>query len=173
MTTYDKTIDSPVGLLTLVAQESALVGILWPQDQPTRVRLGATQTDETHPTLLDTERQLQEYFAGTRTHFDVPLEFVGTDFQKQVWTALLTIPFGETRSYSEIAKQIGNEKAVRAVGAAIGRNPISIITPCHRVIGASGDLTGFAGGLNVKENLLLREGHQLKPHSSSARRQLM
>jgi methylated-DNA-[protein]-cysteine S-methyltransferase len=103
---------------------------------------------------------LNEYFAGTRHEFDLPLTFQGTDFQKQVWAALLTIPFGQTRSYSEIATQIGNVNAVRAVGAANGRNPISIVAPCHRVIGASGDLTGFAGGLANKMLLLSLEAGQ-------------
>lgn len=98
-----------------------------------------------------------EYFAGRRDRFELELEFTGTDFQKQVWRALLTIPFGETRSYSQIAQQIGNPSAVRAVGAANGRNPISIIAPCHRVIGASGGLTGFAGGLEAKQYLLALE----------------
>ncbi|GAC1374454.1 MAG: methylated-DNA--[protein]-cysteine S-methyltransferase [Aquirhabdus sp.] len=168
-----KLIDSPVGTLTLVANGSNLAAILWEDDQPTRVRLGSMSADEDNTILLETERQLKEYFAGIRTHFDVPLEFKGTDFQKQVWHALLTIPFGETRSYRDIAEQIGNVKAVRAVGAANGRNPISIIAPCHRVIGASGDLTGFAGGLKAKEMLLLLEGHELRRKQSAARSQLM
>ena len=168
-----KLVDSPVGTLTLVANGSKLAAILWEDDLPTRVRLGAMTADEDNVILLETERQLKEYFAGTRTRFDVPLEFTGTEFQKQVWAALLTIPFGETRSYRDIAEQIGNVKAVRAVGAANGRNPISIIAPCHRVIGASGDLTGFAGGLKAKEMLLLLEGHELKQKASAARSQLM
>ncbi len=168
-----KRVDSPVGTLTLVANGSKLAAILWEDDQPTRVRLGSMSADENNVILLETDRQLKEYFAGTRTRFDVQLEFAGTDFQKQVWQALLTIPFGETRSYRDIAEQIGNVKAVRAVGAANGRNPISIIAPCHRVIGASGDLTGFAGGLKAKEMLLLLEGHELKQKSSAARSQLI
>ena len=110
--------------------------------------------DPGHPVLVRTERQLAAYFAGTLTRFDVPLDFQGTDFQKSVWTALLTIPFGETRSYGEIARQIGRPSASRAVGAANGRNPLSIVAPCHRVVGAGGALTGFAGGLEVKRRLL-------------------
>jgi len=168
-----KMMDTPVGMLTLVARASKLVAILWEDDQPTRVSLGIMHANETHPILLETEHQLKEYFAGARTVFDIPLEFSGTEFQKQVWAALLTIPFGETRSYHDIAEQIGNVKAVRAVGAANGRNPISIIAPCHRVIGKSGDLTGFAGGLRAKELLLLLEGHELKQKSSIQRSQLM
>jgi methylated-DNA-[protein]-cysteine S-methyltransferase len=103
-------------------------------------------------------RQLSDYFAGTRTHFDLPLDFHGTDFQKSVWAALLTIPFGETRSYAEIARQLGRPTAFRAVGAANGKNPISIVAPCHRVIGTNGALTGFAGGLEGKAFLLELEG---------------
>ncbi|MCS4246529.1 MULTISPECIES: methylated-DNA--[protein]-cysteine S-methyltransferase [unclassified Pseudomonas] len=149
---------SPVGQLTLVARDGKLNAILWEKDRPNRVRLGDLHEVNDSPVLLETQRQLKEYFAGTRNHFELELDFTGTDFQKQVWQALLTIPFGETRSYSDIARQIGNPKAVRAVGAANGRNPISIIAPCHRVIGASGELTGFAGGLEAKQYLLALEG---------------
>ena len=106
---------------------------------------------------MATQKQLSEYFAGQRQHFDLPLTFEGTDFQQKVWQALLSIPFAETRSYRDIAAQIGNVKAVRAVGAANGKNPISIIAPCHRVIGANGQLVGFAGGLNNKHILLQLE----------------
>jgi methylated-DNA-[protein]-cysteine S-methyltransferase len=101
---------------------------------------------------------LGEYFSGQRKKFDVKMDFAGTDFQNKVWEALLSIPFGETRTYGEIARQIGNPKSVRAVGGASNKNPIAIIAPCHRVVGASGDLTGFAGGLKVKEQLLALEG---------------
>ena len=153
-----KIMPSPVGELTLVARGEALAAILWQDDKPTRVRLGELREDGTHPVLLQTQQQLREYFAGTRQQFEVPLDFAGTDFQKQVWQALLTIPFGQTRSYGEIARQIGRPAAVRAVGAANGRNPVSIIAPCHRVIGATGALTGFAGGLEAKQTLLALEG---------------
>lgn len=149
-----KTMASPVGQLTLVAKGSALAAILWENDRPGRVRLGPLQEDAQHPILRETERQLTEYFAGQREHFDLPLDFTGTPFQKQVWSALLTIPYGQTRSYRDIANQIGRPKAARAVGAANGRNPISIVAPCHRVVGTSGDLTGFAGGLQTKAQLL-------------------
>ncbi|NMZ50015.1 methylated-DNA--[protein]-cysteine S-methyltransferase [Pseudomonas poae] len=148
---------SPVGQLTLVARAGKLAAILWETERANRVRLGHLIETGDNPVLLETERQLTEYFAGTRNHFELELDFVGTDFQTQVWQALLTIPFGETRSYSQIASQIGNPTAVRAVGAANGRNPISIIAPCHRVIGASGTLTGFAGGLEAKQYLLTLE----------------
>ncbi len=152
-----KLIDSPLGKLTIVARSSKLVAILWENDQPNRVRLGEMEQQDSDSTLLEVEWQLQEYFQGKRQQFDLPLEFNGTEFQKQVWQALLQIPYGETRSYLDIATAIGNKKAVRAVGAANGRNPISIIAPCHRVIGASGALTGFAGGLEAKALLLSLE----------------
>jgi methylated-DNA-[protein]-cysteine S-methyltransferase len=152
-----KTIESPVGKLKLVASNKALVAILWENDRPHRVRLSELIRDDQHPLLLETERQLGEYFAGNRKLFSVALEMTGTRFQKDVWTALQAIPFGETRSYAQLAKQLGNPKASRAVGAANGRNPVSIIVPCHRVIGTSGKLTGFAGGLQVKAQLLSLE----------------
>ncbi|MBK5544872.1 methylated-DNA--[protein]-cysteine S-methyltransferase [Pseudomonas sp. TH04] len=149
---------SPVGQLTLVARDGKLNAILWEKERANRVRLGELREANDSAVLLAAEQQLKEYFAGTRHQFELELDFTGTAFQKQVWQALLTIPFGETRSYSQIAQQIGNPKAVRAVGAANGRNPISIIAPCHRVIGASGGLTGFAGGLEAKQYLLALEG---------------
>ena len=161
MTCFYKTFPSPVGVLTLVASDKGLAAILWENDKPGRVRLGEMIEDADHPVLLETEQQLGAYFAGTLTAFTVPLDFAGTDFQKSVWQALLTIPFGETRSYTEIARQIGRPGAVRAVGAANGRNPISIIAPCHRVIGSNGALTGFAGGLEAKALLLELEGHRV------------
>ena len=151
---------SPVGTLTLVARGERLAAVLWEHERANRVRLGDLERNDHHEVLLETSRQLQEYFAGDRCQFDLPLDFVGTGFQREVWAALLTIGFGETRSYSEIARQIGSPAAVRAVGAANGRNPISIIAPCHRVIGASGHLTGFAGGLEAKHYLLALEGRQ-------------
>ena len=145
---------SPVGILKLVATDTALVAILWENEDPKRVRLAELIENTQHPILLETQKQLNEYFAGQRQKFDVPLDFEGTEFQQKVWQALLTIPFGETRSYKDIAEQIGNVKAVRAVGAANGKNPISIIAPCHRVVGANGKLVGFAGGLENKDILL-------------------
>ena len=146
--------DSAVGVLTLVASDIGLTAILWENDAPGRVRLGELVEAPDHPILLEAKRQIAAYFAGTLTAFTVPLDFQGSAFQKSVWAALLTIPFGETRSYGEIARQIGRPGASRAVGAANGRNPISIIAPCHRVIGANGSLTGFAGGLEAKKLLL-------------------
>ncbi|MBK5418061.1 methylated-DNA--[protein]-cysteine S-methyltransferase [Pseudomonas sp. TH31] len=160
MTYTCTTMPSPVGELKLVANGSRLAAILWENDKPNRVRLGPMTEAADNPILVRAVLQLQEYFAGTRNQFDLELDFAGTEFQKKVWQALLTIPFGETRSYSQIAEQIGNPSAVRAVGAANGKNPISIVAPCHRVIGASGKLTGFAGGLEAKELLLTLEGRQ-------------
>lgn len=151
---------SPVGELTLVASEHALCAVLWEHDRPARVPLPALQPAGGNPVLLATQRQLQDYFNGRRQAFDLPLAFNGTAFQRQVWAALLAIPYGETRSYRDIAVQLGNPAAVRAVGAANGRNPISIIAPCHRVIGSSGALTGFAGGLGAKQWLLAHEAPQ-------------
>lgn len=160
MTYAYKLMDSPVGQLKLVARGDRLTAILWENDKPNRVRLGELVLADDRPILLETERQLHEYFAGNRDAFDLALDFQGTEFQKKVWAALLTIPFGQTRTYAQIAAQIGNVNAVRAVGAANGRNPVSIVAPCHRVIGASGDLTGFAGGLANKMLLLALEAGQ-------------
>jgi len=151
------TIPSPVGALTLVADVDALVAILWENDSPARVPLPATVEAPDHPVLVATGQQLGEYFAGQRRAFDLPLRFRGTEFQRAVWAALLTIPFGETWSYGAIARSLGRPGASRAVGAANGRNPISIVAPCHRVIGANGALTGFAGGLAAKQALLALE----------------
>jgi methylated-DNA-[protein]-cysteine S-methyltransferase len=148
---------SPVGRLTLVATERGLAAILWEDDRPGRVRLDVAAMVDDHPVLVETERQLEEYFAGRRKQFALTLDVSGTAFQRRVWNALLTIPFGETRSYGQIARQIGHPSAVRAVGAANGRNPLSIVVPCHRVVGSTGALTGFAGGLDVKAHLLAFE----------------
>lgn len=155
-----KRMASPVGLLTLAAKGDKLTAILWECEIDGRVPLGDMVEDPSFPILLKTEQQLNEYFAGERTCFELELDFTGTEFQKEVWAALLEIPFGETRSYGDIARRIGRPKAVRAVGAANGRNPISIVAPCHRVIGASGKLTGFAGGLDNKALLLKLEGRK-------------
>ena len=147
-------IDSPVGVLKLVANDISLIAVLWENETPNRVRLAELIENKQHPILLETQKQLSEYFEGQRKIFDLPLDFEGTEFQQKVWQALLTIPFGETRSYKDIAEQIGNVKAVRAVGAANGKNPISIIAPCHRVVGANGKLVGFAGRLENNDILL-------------------
>lgn len=151
---------SPVGRLKLVATDTALVAVIWDNENPKRVRQAELVEQPNHPILLNTQQQLNEYFQGQRQNFELPLDFEGTEFQKKVWQALLGIPFGETRSYRQIAEQVGSPKAVRAVGAANGQNPISIIAPCHRVIGSSGKLVGFAGGLDNKQILLKLEQQQ-------------
>ena len=121
------------------------------------MRLNLVEEDNGHPVLVEAQRQLEEYFGGRRKRFDLELDPSGTPFQREVWRALMTIPFGETRSYAQIAKQIGHPGAARAVGAANARNPLSIVAPCHRVVGSTGALTGFAGGLDVKAQLLVLE----------------
>ena len=152
-----KKMQSPIGELRIIGSNRGLAAILWQDHQPSRIPVEATSEDATHPVLVEVERQLSEYFAGERKAFDLMLDFVGTDFQKRVWRELLAIPFGETRSYGEIARRLGNVKATRAVGAANGRNPLPIVLPCHRVIGANGSLTGFGGGLPTKQFLLSME----------------
>jgi methylated-DNA-[protein]-cysteine S-methyltransferase len=153
------TINSPVGALSLVATDLALVALVWRREGHRSAFETAVENPE-HPVLRETLRQLHEYFAGSRRTFDLPLEFRGTEFQRRAWSALLTIPYGETRTYGQMAEQIGNPTAVRAIGAANGRNPISIIAPCHRVIGMNGALTGFGGGLDAKAWLLSLENPQ-------------
>lgn len=157
MSYFYKIFSSPVGQLKLVANDNSLRAILWENDNPNRIRLNTLQEVDNHPFLLKVEQQLTSYFNGSLQKFILELDFVGTEFQQKVWHALTTIPFGQTRSYKEIAIQIGHPKAVRAVGAANGKNPISIIVPCHRVIGSNGKLTGFAGGLDTKAHLLAIE----------------
>ncbi len=149
-----RTVASPVGALTLVADQGRLVVVLWPDDRAGRVRLPPLHDHPAELVLAEAAIQLAAYFAGRRRHFDLPLAFYGTPFQRRVWLALQTIPYGETRSYAAIAAQIDSAAAVRAVGAANGRNPLSIVVPCHRVIGSGGRLTGFAGGLTAKQYLL-------------------
>lgn len=155
---YYKYMPSPVGKLTLISGDNQLTAVLWENDRPNRVQATPDLENNTHPVLLEAEKQLQEYFDGQRNQFDLPLNPIGTDFQKEVWRVLASIPYGSTLSYADIARKLGNLKAVRAVGAANGRNPLSIIVPCHRVIGTDGKLTGFAGGLEAKAWLLSREG---------------
>ncbi len=139
---------SPIGELLLVASDDGLVRVEFP---PSDAPADATRDDAR---LVPVMRQLDEYFAGKRVQFDLKIALHGTEFQLAVWHALQKIPYGETRSYSEIARTIGRPAAVRAVGAANGANPIPIIVPCHRVIGSNGSLTGFGGGLGVKRRLL-------------------
>lgn len=148
--------ESPVGPITLVATGEALEAALFDGASPPDARPGPTP-------LLDAARaQLDAYFAGTRRRFDLPLAAAGSPFQREVWAALCRIPWGETRSYGDVARELGKPDAVRAVGAANGRNPIAIIVPCHRVIGAGGALTGYAGGLERKRWLLSHEQGQVE-----------
>lgn len=153
-----KFLKSPVGKLKLVASDEGLVAVLWEKEtNPRRVRLEGLVENANHPMLKRAEAELNEYFAGERNTFTIPLDMRGTGFQKSVWDALRKIPFGETKTYGELAVQLGNPRATRAVGAANGRNPVAIVVPCHRVIGHSGKLTGFAGGLTAKAYLLTLE----------------
>jgi len=155
--------DSPVGQLLLASDGRSLTG-LYLQGQKYFPTLTETWCEATQSDLLaQTQKQLAEYFAHQRQSFDVPLTFQGTPFQKQVWQQLLHIPFGTTLSYGELAQRMGQPNAVRAVGAANGRNAISIIVPCHRVIAASGKLTGYAGGLERKQWLLHHEQQAIAP----------
>ncbi len=153
-----KMIDSPVGALKLVGNDNGLAAVLWAVERPRRVVLNIVREHAEHPILIEAEQQLKEYFDGDRIAFELQLNFQGTEFQRRVWAALLRIPFGETRTYRQIAVELGNNNATRAVGAANGRNPISIIAPCHRLVGTDGGLTGFAGGLEAKAYLLNLEG---------------
>ncbi len=154
---------SPLGVIRLVASDIGLAAILWEGEGYKRTKLSALERDDQNPILLKTEQQLTEYFAKARTVFDIPLDFSGTEFQKKVWKALLEIPFGATATYGEIAKILGDTKAVRAVGGALNKNPISIIVPCHRIVGTSGNMVGFAGGIANKTILLNLENKYTIP----------
>jgi methylated-DNA-[protein]-cysteine S-methyltransferase len=152
-------VDSPVGPLTLVAERGALVGLYLSQQRhrPAPDLLGAPQSQPVAEPLSEVAEELRQYFAGARLSFDVPLNLVGTTFQRRVWTALREIPYGETVSYRQLADEIGQPTAARAVGLANGKNPVGIIVPCHRVVGADGSLTGYGGGLARKQQLLDHE----------------
>jgi len=162
-----KIINSPVGELKLVADDNHLLAVLWPNDNPRRVRFSInTEENKAHSVLLEAEKQLNGYFQQERNSFSIPLRFIGTPFQQAVWNALNQIPFGETRSYKQIAVQVNCPKGTQAVGGANGRNPLSIVVPCHRVIGTNGTLTGFAGGLEIKTYLLELESKFTNPSSA-------
>ena len=154
---YRKSLASPAGKLILLAEHDALVAVLWGDLHEARMGGSNSQERDHHPILLRAQEQLLEYFNGRRRKSELPLKFSGTDFQIQVWTALGEIPFGETRTYGDLARSIGSPNACRAVGTSNGKNLLSIIIPCHRVIGANGKLTGFAGGLRAKDRLLKHE----------------
>ena len=149
---------SPLGDVLLAATEQGLTGVWFVQGQLHKPERRQWVTDDAPPTLLAAAQQLHEYFSGQRQSFDLPLQPAwGTPFQVAVWQALQRIPYGRTSTYGNIARDIGNPKSVRAVGAAIGQNPHCIIVPCHRVVGANGSLTGFSGGLDRKQHLLHHE----------------
>lgn len=152
--------ESPIGKLRLAGNEKGLRQLSFVSGQHTRAVAKEWVRDE--KPFKEATRQLRAYFRGELKEFDLALEMQGTDFQKSVWNELRKIPYGETRSYGQVAKRIGNPKAMRAVGAANGQNPIAIIVPCHRVIGSSGSLTGFGGGMDCKKRLLELEKGQIR-----------
>ena len=161
MTRHHTVLDSPLGPLTVVADDAALSGLYVEQGLAKalerRAVLGSAVGPRQHRVLQAVAEQLTAYFRRELTDFEVPLAEVGTPFQRRVWAALRRIPYGETRSYGQLAAELGNPAACRAVGAANGRNPVSIVVPCHRVVGSTGRLTGYAGGLTTKEMLLAHE----------------
>jgi methylated-DNA-[protein]-cysteine S-methyltransferase len=161
-TLYSTTHATPVGKLTLVATDRGLRAVLWPKLSPQRAGISPRpHRNPDHPILRKTVQQLDEYFAGSRTSFELPLDLEGTRFQLAAWRSLAEIPFGATTSYGQQAAALGIPTAARAVGAANGANPVCVVLPCHRVIGANGSLTGFGGGLGVKQWLLDHEAQVL------------
>ena len=144
-------ISSPIGNIQLSIREECLSELKFTQQQP--------EGELSDPLLLEAKKQLEEYFLGQRKFFNLPIGLGGTDFQRKVWLAVGKIPFGKTTTYAKLAEQLGNPAAIRAVGTAIGANPLLIILPCHRIIGSNGSLTGYAGGLDKKKALLELEGH--------------
>jgi methylated-DNA-[protein]-cysteine S-methyltransferase len=159
--TYYRMFDSPIGPLTLAGRGSTLTHLRMVDQTHEPNRADWIRDDRILPGVVD---QLEAYFAGELTDFDLPLDLGGSEFQRRVWKALLTIPYGETRSYGYIANQIGADGAARAVGLANGRNPVAIIVPCHRVIGSAGTLTGYGGGLDRKRTLLEMEKRRMPGH---------
>ncbi len=160
MTIYYHTLETAIGKIHIAADANNLLVVTFADTNWERIKKNYSDIQyKKNRIITKTEEQLLEYFAGDRTEFTLPIAFSGTEFQVKTWQALLTIPYGETRSYSDQAAIIGNPKAVRAVGRTNGLNPIGIVVPCHRVIGKSGKLTGYAGGLDIKNFLLRLEGH--------------
>ena len=155
-----RVLDSPIGPLTLAGVNDRLQHLRMADQTYEPNRVGWERDDAAFPAAAE---QLNEYFAGTRIEFDLTLDLIGTEFQRRVWEALLTIPYGQTRTYGQIAASIGSPSASRAVGLANGHNPISLIVPCHRVIGANGKLTGYGGGLERKRHLLDMEEQRVSP----------
>ncbi len=150
--THSLQLETPVGPVTVTASDDAVTGLRFGTELPEDSLL--CREEDATPLLRETARQLREYFAGKRRSFTLPLAPQGSEFQKKVWKALQTIPYGETRTYKQIAEQIGHNLAFRAVGMANNRNPIGILIPCHRVIGYDGKMTGYAAGIGIKERLL-------------------
>jgi methylated-DNA-[protein]-cysteine S-methyltransferase len=149
--------DTPIGPIRIVASDDGVRAILLSGEDAGRVPMSVPSPDADHPVVVATIAQLTEYFDGEREEFDLPLDPIGTDFQQSAWKALRTIPYGTTVSYGEQAARMGDRRKARAVGAANGRNPISIVVPCHRVVGSNGSLTGYAGGIDTKAWLLDHE----------------
>lgn len=163
MERYVKRVASPIGELVIYADDAAVVGLFTERSVCKGLRPEYLQAREKDNAVIEqTERELQGYFSGHLKDFTVPVAVSGTDFQRAVWTSLRKIGHGELRTYADLAREISRPTAIRAVGGAIGRNPISIIIPCHRVIGSDASLTGFGGGLPVKERLLEIEGHRVR-----------
>ena len=163
---YFTKFESPLGSIILVGSNRGLHDLFFEGQKYAPLISSSWQRDDAR--FLDVINQLREYFSGTRTKFTVPLDLQGTPFQKFVWSVLIEIPYASTLSYADVARRIGNPRAVRAVGSAIGRNPVSIIVPCHRVIGSSGVLTGYAGGLQRKRRLLeLEKKREPMPQSTT------
>ena len=158
-------VDSPVGVLSLIASGNGLHAVLWAtdwQDERCKTIVKTLRVSEKHPVITEVKKQLAEYFSKKREKFDLPVILDGTEFQKKAWKQLVKIPYGQTISYGEQAKKIGDPKKARAVGAANSRNPVSIIVPCHRVIAKNGDLTGFGGGLHNKKLLIELEQREFR-----------
>lgn len=170
-TTITTSMDSPIGELTLTAVGGVLTGVHMNEQRHTPKTPDGCERDDAG--LAHVVEQLNAYFSGELTDFELSMEMRGTDFQRRVWAALCEIPYGETISYGELARQVGNPKASRAVGLANGRNPVAIVVPCHRVIGADGSLTGYGGGLDRKVWLLEHEAaHGLSPTHTTRQAQL-
>ena len=157
---FFQVLTTDIGPLTLMADKDALLEVRFGDEGSAPPRVGGAEPDG-NPLLMEAARQIGEYLRGERRDFDVPIRLEGTDFQLLVWNALRTIPYGETRTYAEVAAQIGRPRAVRAVGGANHRNPLPLLVPCHRVVGTNGKLVGFGGGLEIKRRLLELESSAL------------
>lgn len=164
---HSAALPTPLGLFTLTVDEAGLCGLAFPAEAPS-VAAQPVETSSAHPLLAEAGRQLLAYLTGTLRDFDLPLSIHGTAFQQQVWTQLRAIPFGATMTYGELAERIGGRQKARAVGGAAHANPLAIVVPCHRLIGAGGQLTGFGGGLPMKRALLELEARAVEKLKKSA-----